>query len=139
MVKQKNQHQSLGYASQNTQKMFRLILLSSNCYHESLLYLIKLQSNTFLLSNRGRWQNVAQSFNSISLNFFLNIKVCLTLFGFVSCLERQWICMKTPPSSFRELHTSCSGPQCYSLHLFSCYNEDCCTLNSQHEGTGNGT
>lgn len=70
MVKQKNQHQSLGYASQNTQKMFRLILLSSNCYHESLLYLIKLQSNTFLLSNRGRWQNVAQSFNSISLNFF---------------------------------------------------------------------
>lgn len=47
--------------------------------------------------------------------------------------------MKTPPSSFRELHTSCSGPQCYSLHLFSCYNEDCCTLNSQHEGTGNVT
>lgn len=47
--------------------------------------------------------------------------------------------MKTPSSSFRELHTSCSGPQCYTVRLFSCYNEDCCTLDYQRERSGNST
>mgnify|MGYP003692198961 CR=1 FL=1 len=66
-------------------------------------------------------------------------EVQLVVFGVASCLEKHWTCMKTPPPRFRDLHSSCSGPQCYSMHLFACYNEDCCALNVQNKGTGNST
>ncbi|XP_078332434.1 uncharacterized protein LOC144625475 [Crassostrea virginica] len=67
----------------------------------------------------------------------LHVLIQLVVFGVASCLERHWTCMKTPPPRFRDLHSSCSGPQCYSMHLFACYNEDCCALNVQNKGTGN--
>ncbi|XP_062591880.1 uncharacterized protein LOC134253375 [Saccostrea cucullata] len=63
------------------------------------------------------------------------LSLSLLLFYCVSAGQKKhWLCVKTPPPRFRDLNTSCPAEQCYSLHLFACYNEDCCALNIQPEG-----
>ncbi|XP_061178026.1 uncharacterized protein LOC133186749 [Saccostrea echinata] len=63
------------------------------------------------------------------------LSLFLVLFHCVSAgQEKHWLCVKTPPPRFRDLHASCPSEQCYSLHLFACYNEDCCALNIRPDG-----